>query len=198
MMPREATGAEVDLHDYHYRSGWQLARGHILLDGSKPRFPLWLARWRLRKALHHFEQALALNPTGWQSMWAMGKIHQRLGDHVEALNCFSRAHGLKPDQPDVAREAGLAALERNKAALATTFLEAAIRSNPSDAGLVANLALAQLVAGKVDEAHRSASNAVSRSPHDTVSRVVLRAVERVVSGSAPVPQSVADVHRLAR
>jgi Tfp pilus assembly protein PilF len=62
--------------------------------------------------------------------------------------------------------------------------------------LVANLALAQLLAGSVDDAHHAANEAVARDPKDPVSRAVLRAVSKVRSGKARIPHSIAEVQRL--
>jgi Flp pilus assembly protein TadD len=104
---------------------------------------------------------------------------------------------VAPEQPDVAREAGLAALELGDNKRAEALFRSAIQRSPSDAGLVANLALAQLLRGLVDEAHASASEAVARNPGDRVSRAVLTAVRKVREGGAPLPKSLAAVQRLA-
>ena len=89
-----------------------LTEGRLVLHGAEPpRRPGWYTRWQLGRAIRCFERALAINPAGWSSMWALGKIRQRLGDQEAALGWFARAHALKPDQPDVAREAGIAALD---------------------------------------------------------------------------------------
>jgi hypothetical protein len=44
-------------------------------------------------------------------MWALGRIEQRRGNPAAALAWFEKAHRIQPDQPDVAREASLAALD---------------------------------------------------------------------------------------
>jgi len=92
---REFTEAEGREHDRHYQEGWKLIRGDILLAGSRASgAPGWFARRRLAKAIVCFEAALAIHPDGWQSLWALGKIHQRLGTADLALQCFARAHAL--------------------------------------------------------------------------------------------------------
>ena len=194
----EADLSSADLHDLHYRKGWELAKVLLLIDGKRAGLLTPFARSRFRKAARHFESALAIHPTGWSSMWALGKICQRLGEFDQALTWFSRAHSIEPGQPDVAREAGLAALETNEPERAKVFLEAAIRARPEDPGLVANLALAQLLSGSVDDAQHSASEAVARAPQDQISRRVLGVVQKVRAGRFPMPKSMVEVTRMSR
>src|SRR5262245_51219912 len=135
-MERRVTDDEVREHNRVYDLGWSLAKDLLLLDGDDPaRRPGWFARRRLRRAIECFEAALRIAPEGWQSIWAIGKIHQRLGETAEALGCFARAHQLKPDQPDVAREAGIAATDLGDGPRAVQFSRAAVALAPNDPGL---------------------------------------------------------------
>ena len=80
-MTREFTQAEADRHNALTAKGWALTKGRLVLHGEEPSGrPGWYTRWQLRRAARCFEQALKINPEGWSSMWALGKIHQRLGD----------------------------------------------------------------------------------------------------------------------
>ena len=97
---RELTEDEIREHDEAYQRGWALVEGELLIGGAGAmRKPGILARRRLRDAIGCFETALSLNPAGWQSLWALGKIHQRLGELPKALECFTRAHEIDPSQP---------------------------------------------------------------------------------------------------
>jgi Flp pilus assembly protein TadD len=189
---------EVAVHDSHYRTGWDLARRYFLLANKPKTILTWFGRRRLRKASGHLESAVRLNPGGWQSMWALGKIHQRLGDSELALDWFKRAHKINPGETDVAREAGLAALDSGDARQAEVFLRAAIRSKPEDPGLVANLALAQLLCGELDDACQSAATAVAADPTDKISASVLRLSKGIREGKLAVPRSMAELRRVAK
>ncbi len=123
-------------------------------------------------------------------MWAIGKIHQRLGDQEKALAWFSKSHALKPDQPDVAREAGIAALDLGRVEDALAYCRAAVASNPDDPGLVCNLALAHCLAGNDPEAVRCVTEAAERDPADPVTATVLGFIRDVASGRRVRPRSM--------
>ena len=189
-MERQVTEDQAREHDRVYQLGWSLTKGLLLLDGDDPsRRPGWFARRRLRRALGCFEAALQIFPDGWQSLWAMGKIHQRLGESAESLGCLARAYQLKPDQPGVAREAGIAATELGDGPRAVQFTRAAIALVPDDPGLVSNLALALLINRQVEEARAVAADAVARAPADPIAKTVRRLIEDVAAGRRPQPRS---------
>jgi len=192
MINSAASEPDPNLYQWHYTRGWKLVEGLLLLDGKRRRFLTWFRRRRLRKALVHFTSALELFPSMWQCMMAVGKIHQRLGEHDEALAWFRRAQELAPSESAVAREAGIEALETRDVPFAEQCFRTAIRAKPEDAGLLSNLAIAELMAGSVDDAK------LARDPSDKVAAAVRRAVERVQSGRATVPRSMSEVRMLAK
>jgi tetratricopeptide (TPR) repeat protein len=181
---------DVARHDAVYREAWRLIRSEILLNGRGLLIPKWLARRRFRRAIGLFESALEINPSGWQSMWGLGKIHQRLGDHAKALDWFLKARLLEPDNPDVAREASICALDSGKVEQALALTEAALVANPTDAGLLANRALALMMAGQLTNARTVAAQAVSRDPKDRVSKNALKLIEDVAAGRRRRPTRV--------
>ena len=181
-------------YDRVSRRGWALLKGELLLAGPGPSpKPGWFLRRRLRAAMTCFEAALRIAPDSWQSLWAMGKIHQRLGETPEAFGCFRRAHQLAPSQPDVAREAGIAASDLGDGPAAVQFTKAAIAAKPEDPGLVANLAIAHLINGEVEQAQLVAAEATSRAPNDPVSRAVRHLVNEVAEGRRPRPRTMRDL-----
>jgi Flp pilus assembly protein TadD len=191
---REFTQAEANRHDALAAKGWALTEGCLVLNGQEMLGrPNWFVRWRLRRATRCFERALEINPDGWPSMWALGKIHQRLGEQAAAFDWFTRAHAIKPDQPDVAREAGIAALDIGRVKDGLELCQTAVACNPDDAGLVANLALAHCLAGDDAEAQRCAAEAVERAPGDTISAAALSFVRAVASGERRRPERLCDV-----
>jgi Flp pilus assembly protein TadD len=193
-MERQLTENQVREHDRVYGLGWSLAKGLLLLDGGNPSRKLgWFSRRRLRRAMGCFEAALRIAPEGWQSLWAMGKIHQRLGNTPEAVGCFARAHQLKPDQPDVAREAGIAATDLGDGPRAVQFSRAAVALAPNDSGLVSNLALALLINGQTPEASAVAADAVARAPTDPIAKAVKAIIDDVAAGRRPKPRSAKDL-----
>lgn len=193
-MERQLTEDEVREHNRVYELGWSLTKGLLLLDGHKAsRTPGWFSRRRLKRAIECFEAALRIAPEGWPSLWAMGKIHQRLGETAEALGCFERAYRLEPDQPDVAREAGIAAMDLGDGPRAVLFSRAAIASNPNDPGLVSNLAVALLINDQIREAQAVAPEAVTRAPSDPIAKAVRAIADDVAAGRRPRPRSTKEI-----
>jgi Flp pilus assembly protein TadD len=186
------TQERIDRHNEIYQEAWRLAGNEFLAGEDGPRRqsqPGWLVRRRLRRAAKGFHAALELNPGNWSAMWALGKIHQRLGELSEALVWFGRAFAINPSQPNVAREAGITATEVGLGPEAVRYSRAAIVADPTDSGLVANLALALLINGALGEAEQTAREACSRAPQDSISLAVLRLVTEVKAGTRPVPTS---------
>jgi Flp pilus assembly protein TadD len=140
---------------------------------------------KAQKAISLFEQALAIKPDNWASMWALGKIYQRMGDDATALEWFTKAHRIEPTKPDIIREASLCAMNLGKGKEAVGFTSAAIELNPDAAGLVANLALALLLDNRPQEAKEKAEHAVNANSKDVVPRNVLQFINEVISGNRP-------------
>jgi Flp pilus assembly protein TadD len=193
-MVQEFTQAEADRHNTLTAKGWALTKGRLVLHGTEPSGrPGWFSRWQLRRAIRCFEKALAINPEGWSSMWALGKIYQSLGDQAFAFDWFAKAHAISPDQPDVAREASIAALDIGRVADALALCRAALASKPNDPGLVCNLALAHCLAGQDEEAERCAAEATRCDPTDEISATVLEFVLDVASGKKVRPRKLCEV-----
>lgn len=190
----EFTQGQVDAHNALTAAGWAIVNAEALIDGRLQRTtPGILAQRKLRKGIRLFTEALEINPEGWSSMWALGKLHQRLGDNAAALKWFTEAHRIKPDQPDVLREAGLAALNVGAKEEALRLCFAAVRLAPDDLGLQGNLALAYLLAGDDEHAEECAKVAVSRAPQDATSRAVLALVHDVRQGKKQRPERLSQV-----
>ncbi len=178
-----------------YETAWSLIKGLILIHGNEATGPPgWLAKRRLKRALTLFNRALEIHPGSWQSLWGVGKIYQRLGVPEKALQAFAAAHKLEPEQADVAREAGLAALELGAAGAAIRFTHAAIAVADDDAGLVSNLALAYLLDGKPEAALRHAEDALGREPSDVITITLHIIIKEVLAGERSCPTSMAELN----
>lgn len=189
----EFTEKEAEAHNALTKRAWKIIDPLIILNESPVRgMPSWFERRKLMKAISLFERAREINPGGYSSMWALGKIYQRLGDNEVAHEWFSHAHDANPDQPDVAREAALAALDIGDTASALRFCKIAIELSPDDSGLVSNLALAHLLAGDDESAFRAAEEATSRDPSDEISKSVLKFVDDVSQGRKARPKTLIE------
>ena len=182
-----------DRHSHAYQEACQLIQGLILLDGRPPAVLDAPARDRLSRALALFAEVVQINPQNWPAMWQLGKIHQRLGDRERCLQWFARAHLVRPDQPDVAREASIAAMELGRVDEAVRYCERALQAQPADPGLLANLGLALLLTGRPTDAHAKLLLAQRFGPSDAITANLLRIVREVVAGSRSCPRTIADL-----
>lgn len=180
-------------HNERYEQGCRLIEGLIILHDRKPALLESQESKRLEEALLLFDEVVRINPRNWAAMWLIGKIYQRLGDCANSLSWFTRAHHINPDQPDVAREASIAAMEVGRPEEAIPFCERAIEANPDDPGLRANLALALLFSGKSKEAHSVAKEALVRDSADAITAYLVRIIEEVLNGSRPCPHHQKDL-----
>ncbi|WP_224363054.1 tetratricopeptide repeat protein [Hyalangium versicolor] len=166
-----------------YNALWEEATSPIqdLLGGTMGQPSAGDVR-RLESARPLLQQALDLVPENWAAAWVLGVVERRLGNYPQGLQWLSRAFELNPYNPDVGREASICAGLAGRMEDAVRFSEAASAVNPDDAGLLANLALNLLVAGRVAEALPRGREAVARAPGDSISRAVLSLIEEVSSG----------------
>ena len=193
-MSDDISPADAARHDEIVDEAWSLVEGEVFLDGSGPsRRPGMFARRKLQKAIERFKGALEINPRGWQSLWALGKIHQQLESGAESLFWFKKAMALAPDQPNVARETGLAAFEVGNTELALHCSQAALDARPDDPGLMANLALAHLLGGDLAEAEGFVGKALKLAPDDPISGYLSQVIREVVGGTRPRPASAHDI-----
>jgi hypothetical protein len=186
-------GGDRDRQDALYKQATELVEG-LLMGGSGSGQPLDAAeRGRLTRAISLLEQVVEINPGNWAAMWVVGKAYQRLEDHKTAVCWFTRAHRLNPDQPDVAREASISAMEEGRPEEAIAFCERALEASPDDAGLHSNLALALLFSNRPVEAKAVAAASLARDPSDTITKRIVSVIDDVIAGKRPCPRHSRDI-----
>jgi tetratricopeptide (TPR) repeat protein len=194
----QLTPKQIERHHQLCQRGWRWLRGELAFDpeASPLAPPGWWRRRRLRRALACFAATLRLEPAGWPALYVMGRIHRRLGEWHEALGCLAHAHALEPAHADVAREAGLAALDAGDGPTAVRYCVAATCLRPTDPALVANLALAYLIAGRTADAEEAIDRAIAMAESDDDDpRSLKRLIDEVLEGRRARPTSLAAVSR---
>lgn len=185
------TPEKVEEHNRLFGQATQLIKGELIVHGQKlPSYIAQPVRAKLEQALGLYARVLEINPENWSAMWLVGKVHQRLDDNAAALKWFTEAQRIKPDHPDILREAGMTALAIGAKEEALRLCFTAVRLSPDDLGLQSNLALAYLLAGDDEHAEECAKVAASRAPEDTISRAVLALVEDVRKGKKQRPKRI--------
>ena len=152
-----------------------------------------LSRQRLDRAILLLSTVIHFNPTHWPSLWLLGKVALRLGDHSQSFYYFRLASNCNPDHPDVLRETTIAALEVGRLEDAMIYGLRAVEVAPNDAGLRANLALALLFLEKLDEAKATVNLAICLDPSDSMTKRLGGIINEVLCGVRPCPHHVRDL-----
>jgi tetratricopeptide (TPR) repeat protein len=184
---------ELDRHNRLVDKANALVQNEIFIQDRMPGKLGFLGRMKINQAIKLYDEALEIHPENWSVMWFLGKIYQRLGQPADALEWLAKAHALNPDQPDVAREASLSALDAGDYARAVEFGESALKAPPDDAALASNLALAYLLVRRLPDARRTVDAALAQDSGDTVTQTVQRIIDEVESGKRPQPTSMRDI-----
>jgi tetratricopeptide (TPR) repeat protein len=188
-MARESRAAkDREMFEEHYREGWTLLK-QVMRIGTNP--PLADPVGHVgEQAIAHFRRCLALEPRSWACMWGLGKAHQAVGNHSEALKAFVSAAALETQNADIWREAMISACAIGAAKQAVMYATAALSLRENDSGLHANAALAFMLDGEDEQASRLAAQALQLDPDDAANLRTSELVRAVAIGARERPRSL--------
>ena len=158
--------------------------GPFLSRREKPGF---FEKRTIKKGVALFEEALAAVPDHWPMLWTLAMSLRALGEEEAALPRFRSAYELNPGQPDVGREYAAQCMRLGMAEEGVRVAREVHGRFPEDAGLQANLALALLIAGAVEEALAVGQSALARDPADGITRSLVDYIRQVKAGQVPRP-----------
>lgn len=181
-----------------YDRGTALVRPALRLQGAAEPTLDAPARARAERGVRELLRHQEKRPESWQALWAAAMAQRTLGGAPSALELLGRAFAVSPGQDAVGREYVFELLREGQHHRAVELARATVEANPGQADLVSNLALAQVLAGQLDDAVTSAEQAVALDEQDAVSRNVLELARAVRSGSFPQPRSLAELEQHPR
>jgi hypothetical protein len=141
----------------------------------------------LEAACLDLEEVSTINPKSFSAHWFMGQALRLLDEQEEAYRAFKAAHALGAANVDVCREFVIQCLWTGRGTEAVAASEDILRRFPVDAGLIANHALAQLVAGEMIGAKNTVARALEMSPEDLVTRRLAAMIDDVAAGRRERP-----------
>ena len=147
----------------------------------------------IRKALAMLEQAEKESADSWQIHFYIGKGYQSLGRDEESFAAFSKAYELENQQEFVLRELAGSCLATGRFTEATQIGEKAVAIEPDNSELIGNLALAYLMARRLDEAMKTISAARSMNPEDRINRNIQKIITEVAEGRRAQPETFASL-----
>ncbi|WP_339736281.1 hypothetical protein [uncultured Gimesia sp.] len=181
-------------HDRLYRAGLDLINPYMRLVGRDARpVDSELARKELAQGKELLKCVLEINQGNGAAWWLIGKAEQALGDAEAACDAFGDAYRLKNENPDTAREYMFECLKLGRTKEAIAAARHAKRLKPGDMGLVANLGLALLIGGELDEAAATIEEALTGTPDDPISANLKQVIEDIRAGLRPQPQNLGDL-----
>ncbi len=182
-------------HNRLYQEGSDLISPYMqLVNQDSPSAGSETARVELERGIELLNQAISINPANWPAYWTIGKAHQVLGDSESACEAFGKSYGLHKGNQDVAREYMFECLNLGQAEKGIAAARHAVSLKPDDAGSIANLALALLIGGKLDEATETVTKAMAIAPDDEISHNLKVMIADVESGRRPQPSKMADLN----
>lgn len=166
-----------------------------LSTGSEKQANSRRAQADLRRGIALYQAVVQYAPSNWNAFWLMGKTYQALNDHSSACDAFGKAFAIQKKNPDVAREYMLECLDLGRTNEAIFAAEHALSLEPRNSGLMANLALAYVMAGRNSEAMGKIEEAVRTDPTDKISITLRRVIREVRDGKRPQPRTVEDLEK---
>lgn len=181
-------------HDRLYRAGLDLINPYMQIVGRETQpVDSETAREELAQGIQLLKWVLEINPGNGSAWWLIGKAEQSLEKTEEAWEAFGHAFRLKDNNADTAREYMYECLKLGKTAPAIAAARHAKDLKPDDMGLVANLALALLIGGELEEAAEAIEEAVAGAPDDPINVNLQQRIAEVRAGTVPQPRNLADM-----
>ncbi len=172
-----------DLYDW----GTALANPYLPFQRSPADAATQTGQQELCRAVRLLTASIQLNSKNWAACWVLGLTFRMQGEHEAEYKALARAYRLNPEHKDVLREFCLSCMTLGYGEEAVQVGWQATELDPYDAGLLANLGLALLVSGDVDQAERVVQRALNMQPNDAITKNLLEYVQDVHSGKKPRP-----------
>jgi tetratricopeptide (TPR) repeat protein len=197
--PPDTTSAPSEVPPRHqafddaYRHGVSLMEAYLDLPRDKVKSNPQ-SKPDLSAAIQSLDVAVGIEPDSSTAWWARGKAQQLLGDHEAAYESFHRSYKIDEGKnPDAGVQLLLECLETGRGGEAVQVAENINKAQPDNAGMLANLALAYLINGQIDDAERAVSTAEAIDPEDSAITSAKKRVDDVRAGRLPRPQHIAEI-----
>ncbi|MCA9007122.1 MAG: tetratricopeptide repeat protein [Planctomycetaceae bacterium] len=182
-------------HDRLYEEGLELINPYMHIVGRDHQSAdTEGARDDLARGKDFLRQALKIDPGNGASWWIIGKAEQVLENTEAACDAFRKAYQLLKDNPDAPREYMFECLKLGRTKQAIAAARHAKKLKPEDMGLVANLGLALMIGGELEEAAEVIEVALAGAPDDPISQKLKQRIADIRAGIKPQPQKLGDLN----
>ena len=173
---------QVAEFNFHFeQAGKDLNHIIILGDYHPGNLGFWDKR-KAKKAIQNFERCISINPNHWQSLFFIGKIYQRLGDHENALQYLEKALKIETINHNIPQEAAIEAMHLNMIEKGVEYSLESLKRNPNDFALLGNHAMNLLIAGLDRDAEEYINKALYLNPNDELNNRIKKIIANVIEG----------------
>lgn len=189
------TEEDAALHNNLFNEAIEYIHPYMLLVGGTPRKASnSFAQAEIKKGIQLLDRVTEINPVNWSAYWVKGKAYQALEDDKNSYYEFKKAYLLESNNSDVARELAMECLFLGKGNESVKVAKHACELNPEDAGLIANLGLAYLIDGDIENAFTTTKLAYDLNPKDKITRRQLLAIIEIKLGNRKAPKKLDDLY----
>ncbi|AEJ61655.1 Tetratricopeptide TPR_2 repeat-containing protein [Spirochaeta thermophila DSM 6578] len=132
---------------------------------------------REEEGIDLIRQFLEVYPEVWNAWFLLGWALRRKERYGEALEAFSRAESLHPDDADTLNELAICLIEEGRIEEAEEALNRALRKAPENTKIISNLAIVALKQHRVEEARRLFQVVLEFAPDDPLALQYLKMLE---------------------
>ena len=186
----EITDFSLERHDEYYKKGFECIDPYVKLGNRPNRRP---NIDKIKEGIKYLDAVTKINSANWAAFWLKGKAYQAIGHPQSAYNELKKAFDIEKENADVARELIIEALNLGKGKEGVEIAKHALSLKPKNPGLMANLGLAYLINGEIDNAEDITRKAINLDPLDNINKRVLDIIEEVKSGKRPQPKKYSDL-----
>jgi cytochrome c-type biogenesis protein CcmH/NrfG len=161
---------DTDRHNALFLEGTKLIRPYLQLQDEDPSTDSARSKAEVNAGIEDLRQVVEMNPKNGSAYWFIGMAQGALRDYEDSAAALGKAYALDPLQPDFGREYAHALMCSGATGKAAEIARAVSAAHPTDAGLMANLALALLADNQLDQADEAAQAALKIGPDDAITR----------------------------
>jgi tetratricopeptide (TPR) repeat protein len=174
-----------------YQSASDIILAHLGAAGDEP--AQGDAEVQILRAIEMLDRILATSVREWRVPFFQGKGYVAVRRLPLAYAAFTRALELEQGEQTISRELAGVCLALGKFDEARRHAERAVALQPDNHELLANLALAHLMAGDARAAKAAILAAIQRNADDPINRRLHTIIAEVAAGRRPPPRSMDDL-----
>lgn len=151
----------------------------------------------LKEGISGLEKVLQYQPENWAALWMLGKAQQAIGDNENSYQSFLKSHKIVNSIGevgiDILRELTLQCLLTDRFEESIYYNNMAIKFEPNDYTLWANLAVCELLSGRLEESMNWVKKTLEKLPNDEPATNIKNILEEIRLGKRKIPKKFVEL-----